>query len=201
MTLGFILVPARAVRPAVACSGHCIVLHHGARRGGLQAWRERRPGLQVPEILIEASANIMARGERRVSMPIVSVRRPPRLGDCPSFYRPRRGQFTDVPHYSPTCGGMACSATELATVLANLAPVGASWRVLRLYRSGFEGGGVEAGCPDVVRGPARGCRRWGSVRGTVAGMATSRPRAPQQRRRCRRSARHGAAVAGMATQG
>jgi hypothetical protein len=24
---------------------------------------------------------------------------PPRLGDCPSFYRPRRRQFTSVPHY------------------------------------------------------------------------------------------------------
>jgi hypothetical protein len=27
--------------------------------------------------------------------------RPLRLGDCPSFYRPRREQFTGVPHYSP----------------------------------------------------------------------------------------------------
>jgi hypothetical protein len=34
---GFILVPAGAVRPAVVCSGHCIGLHCGARRGGLQA--------------------------------------------------------------------------------------------------------------------------------------------------------------------
>jgi hypothetical protein len=60
---GFILVPAGAVRPAVMCSRHCIALHRGARRGGLQAWRERRPGLQVPEVLIEASANIVAEAE------------------------------------------------------------------------------------------------------------------------------------------
>jgi hypothetical protein len=59
-----------------------------------------------------------------------------------------------VPHYSPTCGGVASSVTELATVLANLAPIGASWRVLCSYRSGFEGGGVEVGCPTVARGPA-----------------------------------------------
>jgi hypothetical protein len=54
---GFILGPAGAVRPAVVCSRHYIALHRGARRGGLQARRERRPGLQVPEVLIEASAN------------------------------------------------------------------------------------------------------------------------------------------------
>jgi hypothetical protein len=41
---------------------------------------------------------------------------PLRLGDCPSFYRPRREQFIGVPHYAPTCGGMACSATELTIV-------------------------------------------------------------------------------------
>jgi hypothetical protein len=47
---GFILVPAGAVRLAVVCSRHCIALHRGACRGGLQARRERRPGLQVPEV-------------------------------------------------------------------------------------------------------------------------------------------------------
>jgi hypothetical protein len=106
-----------------------------------------------------------------------------------------------MPHCSPMCGGVASSATELTTVLANLAPVGASWRVLCPYRGGFEGGDVEVGCLVAARGPARGCRQQGSVRGTVSGMETSRPRAPQQRRGCRRSAPHGAAVAGMAAQG
>jgi hypothetical protein len=53
----FILVPAGVVRPAAVCLRHCIALHRGACRGGLQARRERRPGLQVPEaFLIEASA-------------------------------------------------------------------------------------------------------------------------------------------------
>jgi hypothetical protein len=82
MTLGFILVPAGAVRPAVVCSGHCIALHHGARRGGLQAWRERRPGLQVPEVLIEVSVNIVEKAE---SVWVIVVRRPvsPAAGGLP----------------------------------------------------------------------------------------------------------------------
>jgi hypothetical protein len=63
VTLDFILVPAGAVRPAGVCSGHYIVLHHSACRGGLQARQERRPGLQVPEVLIEASTNIVVRAE------------------------------------------------------------------------------------------------------------------------------------------
>jgi hypothetical protein len=96
---------------------------------------------------------------------------------------------------------MASSATELATVLANLVPVGASWRVLCPYRGGFEGGGAEVGRPAAVRGPVRGRRRRGSVRGAVAGVATSCPRALQQRWGCRRSTRRGAVVAGMAAQG
>jgi hypothetical protein len=67
----FILVPAGAVRPAVVCSRHYIASHRGARRGGLQAWWERRPGLQVPEVLIEASANIVAKAE---SVYVIAIR-------------------------------------------------------------------------------------------------------------------------------
>jgi hypothetical protein len=76
-----------------------------------------------------------------------------------------------MPHCFPMCEGMASSATELMTILANLAPLGESWRVLCPYRSGFEGGSVEVGCPAAVRGPARGCRRQGFVRDTVMGVA------------------------------
>jgi hypothetical protein len=68
----FILVPAGAVRPAWMCSRHCIALHRGACRGVLQARRERRLVLQVPEVLIEACANIGVMGERRVSVLFVS---------------------------------------------------------------------------------------------------------------------------------
>jgi hypothetical protein len=46
----FILVPVGAIRPAGVCSRHCIALHRSACRGELQVWRERRRGLQVPEV-------------------------------------------------------------------------------------------------------------------------------------------------------
>jgi hypothetical protein len=75
---------------------------------------------------------------------------PLRQGDRPSFYRPRRGRFTGVPHYFPTCGGMASSAAELTAVLANPASVKASWCTLCSYRSGFEGGVVVVGRPAVA---------------------------------------------------
>jgi hypothetical protein len=39
----------------------------------LQARWERRPGLQVPEVLIEASANIVEKAE---SVLVIAVRRP-----------------------------------------------------------------------------------------------------------------------------
>jgi hypothetical protein len=63
-------------------------------------------------------------------------------GGSPPFYRPRRGRFTGMPHYFATCDGMAYSAGELTVVLANLAPVMASWRALCLNRGDLEGGGV-----------------------------------------------------------
>jgi hypothetical protein len=50
-----------------------------------------------------------------------------------------------MPHYFSTCGGMANSAAELTVVLANPAPVEASWCVLCPYKCGFEGGGVVVG--------------------------------------------------------
>jgi hypothetical protein len=61
-----------------------------------------------------------------------------------------------VPHYFPMCGGMASSAMELTAVLANPAPVEASWRVLCLYRSDFEGGGVVVSRPAVAVGRFEG---------------------------------------------
>jgi hypothetical protein len=57
---------------------------------------------------------------------VIAIRRPvsPAAGGgCPSFYRPRREQFTCMPHYFSMCRGMASSAAELTAVLANPAPV------------------------------------------------------------------------------
>jgi hypothetical protein len=61
-----------------------------------------------------------------------------------------------MPHYFATCGGMACSAAELAAVLAVLAPVLSSWRVLYSNSGGFEGEGIVV-CRGVFR-RARGSR-------------------------------------------
>jgi hypothetical protein len=62
-----------------------------------------------------------------------------------------------MPHYLATCGGMAYSAGELAVVLANLAPVTASWRALYSNKGGFEGGGVAVDRCVSIR--VRGSRR------------------------------------------
>jgi hypothetical protein len=67
VTMGFILVPAGGRTLAGVCSG-------------LQARRERRSGLQVPEVLIEASANIVVKVE---SVPVCAVCRPPAAGGLP----------------------------------------------------------------------------------------------------------------------
>jgi hypothetical protein len=80
VTLGFILVPTGAVRPAGVCSKHYIALHCSALRGGLQARQERRPGLQVPEVLIEASANIVVKAE---SVRVSALYRPPAARGLP----------------------------------------------------------------------------------------------------------------------
>jgi hypothetical protein len=74
---------------------------------------------------------------------------------------------------------MASSATELTAVLASPAPVEASWRVLCLYRSGFEGSGVVVGRPAAAAGQFEGAVNGGPVCGTVAVVATSCSRALQ----------------------
>jgi hypothetical protein len=74
VTLIFSWFRPGAVRPAVVCSGHYIASHRGAHRGGLQVRRERSSGLQVPEVLIEASANIVVKAE---SVRVIAIRHPP----------------------------------------------------------------------------------------------------------------------------
>jgi hypothetical protein len=74
VTLGFILVPAWGHTSSRGVLGALYCIHRGARRGGLQEKRERRSDLQVPEVLIEASANIAAKAE---SAQVIDVRCPP----------------------------------------------------------------------------------------------------------------------------
>jgi hypothetical protein len=110
VTLGHILVPVGAVRPTGVCSGHYIALHRGACRGGLQARQDRRPGLQVLEVLIEASANIVVKAESvRVSAP---CRPPCGWGTAPPLIGQGGGGLQSCRTVLSTCGGMAYSAVE-----------------------------------------------------------------------------------------
>jgi hypothetical protein len=77
-------------------------------------------------------------------------------GTAPSFYRPRGGGLQSCHTVLATYGGMVCSAVELFIVLANLAPGGASWRLMCPSRDDFEGGAVETSCLVVICMPARG---------------------------------------------
>jgi hypothetical protein len=71
---------------------------------------------------------------------------------------------------------------KLTAVLANPAPVEASWRVLCSYRNGFEGGGIVVGRLATAAGRFEGVINGGPVRGTMVVVATSCPRALQQHR-------------------
>jgi hypothetical protein len=77
---------------------------------------------------------------------------------------------------------MPNSVVELTAVLANLAPVEASWCVLCPYRSGFEGCGVVVGRPAAVVGQLEGAVDGEPVRGIVAVVVMSCLRTLQQRR-------------------
>jgi hypothetical protein len=126
---------------------------------------------------------------------------PLRLGDCPSFYRPRGGSLQASHAVLATCDGVAYSAAKWTAVLANPASGGTSWHALYPSRSGFEGGCVGVARSVAARVLIRGCCCREAVRGTAAGVAMSRRRSLPQRRRWRCSARDGVVMAGMAAQG
>jgi hypothetical protein len=110
VTLGFILVLEGAVRPAGVCLGHCIALHCSACRGGLQARRERRPILQVPEVLIESSANIVVKaGSVGVNAPLSS---PCGWGTGPTFIGQGGGSLQACHTVLSTCRGMVHIVVE-----------------------------------------------------------------------------------------
>jgi hypothetical protein len=96
VTLDFILVPAgcRTSSRDVLEALYCVAPWCLQRGATSEAGEEIGP--PGPRGTDEASANIVVRAE---SMQVSAVRRPLRLGDYPSFYRPRRWQFTSVPHY------------------------------------------------------------------------------------------------------
>jgi hypothetical protein len=110
VTLSFILVPAGAVRPAGVCSGHCIAAHRGACRGGLQERQVRRLVLQVPEVQIEASANIVVKAE---SVQASAIRQPScGWGTAPPFIGQGGSSLQACRTVLAMCRGMAYSAME-----------------------------------------------------------------------------------------
>jgi hypothetical protein len=96
--------------------------------------RERRQGLQVPEVLIEAKCQYRGEGGKRASKSYPSS--PPAARGLPLL--------------------LYC-VVEWTAVLSNLASGGASWRALYPSMSGFEGGDVRASCSVVVCTLTRGC--------------------------------------------
>jgi hypothetical protein len=125
--------------------------------GRLQVRRESRHGLQVPGEVI--GTRCCGRIEERVcvvSYWMSDVSCPLRRGGSPSFYRPRRGSITSMPHYSATWGSMACSAVELAAILTVLTTILSSWCVLYPNSGRFEGRGVAVDRGVLKR--ARGSR-------------------------------------------
>jgi hypothetical protein len=128
----------------------------------LQARRERRRGHQVPRGMIEENANIVGKTGSvraiaiRCLVPYISCL-PLRRGGHLPFIDQGESDLQACRTILATCGGMAYSSMEMTPVLANLAPVTASWRALYLNRGGFEGGGVVVDRGVSMR--ARGSRR------------------------------------------
>jgi hypothetical protein len=73
VTLGFILVPVGGRTSSRSVLGALYCVAPWCLQRGLQARRERRSGLQVPEVLIEASVNIVVKAE---SAQVITVRPP-----------------------------------------------------------------------------------------------------------------------------
>jgi hypothetical protein len=130
--------------------------------GQLQSKRERRPGLQVPgevaEDVVRELGNVCVVRRKLSVVRCVLCFLPCPLwqGSSPSFYRPRRGRITSMPHYSATWGGMVRRAVEWAAALTVLAAIWPSWRILYPNSGGFEGRGAVVG-RDVPRRARGGC--------------------------------------------
>jgi hypothetical protein len=115
----FILVPAEGrtsssgVLEALYCSAPGVPVV-----GLLQARRERKRGLQVPD---EVAEDVVGELESKCAMCRVlsavdsyrsALSCPLRRGSSSSFYRPRRERITCMPHYSATWGSVVCRAVE-----------------------------------------------------------------------------------------
>jgi hypothetical protein len=126
---------------------------------------------------------------------VIAVRRPlsPQPGDCPYFYRPRREQFTCVPHYFPYVWkhGEQCHGADgrpgesFPSRGIMVRPVLVQERLRGWRCSGWLSGRRS--------GPFRGCRRRGARTRHSGGHGyVLSPRTPTASG-CRHSARRGAA--------
>jgi hypothetical protein len=166
----------------------------GYKRGGRGDWASRSQRFWLRQVPISW------RRQKACGWMLSLSSSPLRPGDCPSFYRPRRSSLQACRTVLAMCNGMAYSATEWTTVLANPASGGASWCALCPPKSGFEGGGVEIFRWVVVHTLTRGCGWREDVGRTAAGVAVSCCLVPPQRRGWHCSARDGVAGAGTAAQ-
>jgi hypothetical protein len=118
----FILILTAGRTSSRGALGRCIAVHRGARRGELQARRERRRSLQIPEGLLRQSANTVDEGGK---VRVGSYPSSPRSQETSSSYKPRgNGLQSCCTTLSATYGGMAHSVMELIVVLVNLASGG-----------------------------------------------------------------------------
>jgi hypothetical protein len=113
MTRGLSWFRPGAVRPAVVCSGHYIAQHRGACSGaatskaGEEEWPPS-PCEVAEDVVVELRNACVVRSP----VSVVFCPCPLRRGSSPSFYRPRRGRITCMPHYSTTWGSAVRRAVE-----------------------------------------------------------------------------------------
>jgi hypothetical protein len=110
------------------------------QRGATSEAGEEAGPLGPRGFLIEASANIVVKAE---SVWVSAICRPLAARGCPPFIGQGGGSLQACRTVLATCDGMADSATEWTSVLANLASGGASWHALCPSRSSFVGGDIE----------------------------------------------------------
>jgi hypothetical protein len=154
--MGFILVPAEgAVRPAEACSRHCIPQHRGCLLWG--SYKQGGRGSEASKSLVE---DIVGELENEYVVCCVLsdclVSRPLRLGGSPPFYRSRGRRITCVPRYLATWGSATCYAVEWAAVRTILAAIWSSWPTMYPNSGGsrVEGRRMVAMSSDRLEGGA-----------------------------------------------
>jgi hypothetical protein len=114
----FILVPTEGPYIQQWCARGTILLSTGVPVVGLlQARRERKRGLQVPggvaeDVVGELESECVVCRVLLFCLVSSVLSCPLRRGSSPSFYKPRKGRITYIPHYSATWGSVVRRAVE-----------------------------------------------------------------------------------------